>query len=75
MRTARSVVPLALLGAARIVAVKSTDYQEHVSEYGVHWNFFFTLFVVTFAVALLAPSTVVVAIGVGVAVLCGTCVV
>ncbi len=43
MKSFRSCIPLLVIGAARTVSVKATDYQEHVSEYGVHWNFFFTL--------------------------------
>lgn len=42
----KSSLPLLVLGIARFLSVKSTDYQQHVSEYGIHWNFFFTLFVV-----------------------------
>ena len=46
VKALQSCIPLIIVGAARTVSVKATDYQEHVSEYGVHWNFFFTLAVV-----------------------------
>ena len=43
---ARTSLVLVILGLLRIFAVKGSNYQEHVTEYGVHWNFFFTIAVV-----------------------------
>lgn len=39
-------IPLVGMGILRLVTTKGLEYQEHVSEYGIHWNFFFTLSVV-----------------------------
>ncbi|CAN6312573.1 unnamed protein product [Urochloa humidicola] len=38
-----SISPVIFLGFARIISTSGVDYQVHVGEYGVHWNFFFTL--------------------------------
>lgn len=37
------IIILITLGIARYVSLKKLEYQEHITEYGVHWNFFFTL--------------------------------
>ncbi|CAD5118462.1 DgyrCDS7167 [Dimorphilus gyrociliatus] len=41
-----SSLPLIGLGFGRLYSLKATDYHEHVTEYGIHWNFFFTLAIV-----------------------------
>lgn len=43
IKSIRSAFPILVLGFARFFLTKGVNYQEHSSEYGLHWNFFFTL--------------------------------
>ncbi len=45
-KTIKSCSFLLAIGFARLWSVKATNYVEHVSEYGVHWNFLFTIVLV-----------------------------
>ncbi|TPX56896.1 hypothetical protein PhCBS80983_g04223 [Powellomyces hirtus] len=55
----RSCIPVLVLGVLRMVVTKSVNYQEHVTEYGAHWNFFLTLGLIPIfisAVQLIMPG-------------------
>jgi phosphatidylinositol glycan class W len=43
MAILKSFVPTLLIGLTRSISIHLTNYQQIVTEYGVHWNFFFTI--------------------------------
>lgn len=67
----RHSVPLLVLGLVRLLSVKGLDYAEHVTEYGVHWNFFFTLGLLPPFVALFQSALNVIPSYAGLAILLG----
>lgn len=65
-------IPVLTLGLIRLVSVKSLEYQEHQTEYGIHWNFFITLGLLPIVLGIIDPvlnivprAFVALAIGVG----------
>lgn len=74
--TVKKALPLLLLGLGRVIATRAVGYHEQIAEYGLHWNFFFTLGVVQVVsstlLSLLVPVelTWAASIGVGVAYEC-----
>ena len=54
-KSIKNSLPIFALGLVRLVSVKSVDYHEHVTEYGQHWNFFFTLACIPILNAVLSP--------------------
>ncbi|KAH3693188.1 phosphatidylinositol-glycan biosynthesis class W protein-like [Dreissena polymorpha] len=53
IKSVKSSLPLIVIGSVRVITVKLLDYQEVVTEYGVHWNFFYTLAVVKISCTLM----------------------
>lgn len=56
IQQAASLRPILLLGFIRFVVLWGIDYHVPTSEYGVHWNFFFTIAVLSFVAAALDLS-------------------
>jgi hypothetical protein len=53
-RSALGALPLLMLGGLRLLALQATGYHHVVTEYGQHWNFFFTLAAVRLLAGCLA---------------------
>ncbi|KAL2136502.1 hypothetical protein VTI74DRAFT_3327 [Chaetomium olivicolor] len=70
-RSVRHSLQLLALGLVRLLSVKGLDYAEHVTEYGLHWNFFFTLGFLPPFVALFQSALKVVPSYAGLAILLG----
>ena len=43
IKSFKSCIPLLVLGLGRFFTIEYLEYQRHITEYGVHWNFFITL--------------------------------
>jgi hypothetical protein len=51
----KGAIPLLVLGFGRLFTTSAVEYHLHTSEYGVHWNFFFTLALVKIICSILEP--------------------
>lgn len=54
-KTFKNCIPILILGLIRFISVRSVDYHEHITEYGKHWNFFFTLSFLPIINSILIP--------------------
>jgi hypothetical protein len=56
-KTFKGCIPMLFLGVLRWLSIWWLEYQQHITEYGVHWNFFITLAVTRVASTLLLKIT------------------
>jgi len=57
LRGVKAAIPLLLLGGGREIATAIVGYQAHLGEYGLNWNFFYTIAAVTLlTLAVPVPS-------------------
>ncbi|VEU22440.1 DEKNAAC103462 [Brettanomyces naardenensis] len=54
-KAVKGSLPILAMGFFRLASVKYLNYQEHVTEYGKYWNFFFTLGCLPFLTNFFAP--------------------
>lgn len=57
LKSIKSCIPLLILGFGRFIAIEYLGYQKHITEYGVHWNFFITLAFVKLFTSII-PKTI-----------------
>lgn len=67
----KSSVLFLILGLMRVTIIKAVGYHEHITEYGAHWNFFFTLafikifiYLISLCVKTVTPFGITLVIGV-----------
>jgi len=58
----QSAFPIAL-GFARIALLSKLDYQEHPSEYGIHWNFYTTIALINILLVFVRSSEIAMPVG------------
>jgi glucosaminylphosphatidylinositol acyltransferase len=56
LKILKSVGPMMILGLLRWASVTVTNYPVHLTEYGTHWNFFFTLASISIFINLIGHS-------------------
>lgn len=47
---------LIVIGFVRVILVKELDYQEHATEYGIHWNFYTTVSIMALMLVFVRQS-------------------
>ncbi|WWC71912.1 uncharacterized protein I206_105871 [Kwoniella pini CBS 10737] len=55
IKVIKKSTPTLILGFIRLLMVKGIEYPEHITEYGYHWNFFFTIGLLPIFGILLRP--------------------
>ncbi|KAL4228721.1 hypothetical protein ACF0H5_011764 [Mactra antiquata] len=57
INVAMDTIPLLILGTLRYVVLDAIEYSVYINDYGLHWNFFFTLVVIKLCSVLLYSVT------------------
>lgn len=52
--TIKGSIIIIIIGFMRFIIIKDLNYQEHLSEWGIHWNFFATISIVNICIVLIS---------------------